>query len=72
MAEDRPSGWQRAERMLLVEELRGDGCWWLVLRSPVFVRAGERYRTEPGGLGIEHADGRRTAHPGGWETRLML
>jgi hypothetical protein len=71
MAEgERWSEWQRAKRMLLVEELRGGGCYWLVLRPPVFIQAGERYRTEPSGLRIEHGDGSRTAHPGSWETRL--
>ncbi|SBT40821.1 hypothetical protein [Micromonospora auratinigra] len=63
--------WRRAKRLLLVEDIQGnDRCNWLVLREPVFIRAGERYRTEPDGLTIEHGDGSRTTCPGGWETRL--
>ena len=63
--------WRRAKRLLLVEDIRGtDRCNWLVLRPPAFIQTGERYRTEPAGLTIEHSDGSRTTHPGGWETRL--
>jgi hypothetical protein len=40
------------------------------LHTPVFIQAGERYRTGPAGLTIEHSDGSRTTHPGGWETRF--
>jgi hypothetical protein len=63
--------WRRAKRLLLVADIRGNGpCHWLVLQAPAFIRAGERYRTEPAGLTVEHSDGSRTTHPGAWETRL--
>ncbi|RKR91829.1 hypothetical protein BDK92_6251 [Micromonospora pisi] len=73
MAGDQRWGeWQRAKRMLLMDELRVGRCHWLVLRPSVFVQAGERYRTEPSGLRIEHDDGSRTTHPGSWETRFTV
>ncbi|MFC6015541.1 hypothetical protein ACFP2T_04935 [Plantactinospora solaniradicis] len=62
--------WQDVDRLTLIDELSaGPGCAWLVLRTPVFLRRGERYRPEPAGLAVLHSDGSRSFHVGAWETR---